>query len=55
LEEELLATFGAEVQVELLAGSSGVYEITVDGKNIFSKKQLARFPHDGEIVGLIKD
>jgi len=54
LEEELQATFGAEIQVELIASSGGVFEVTVDGKNIFSKKQLARFPDDGEIVALIK-
>ena len=54
MEEELHATLGPEVQVALIAGSGGVYEVTVDGKNIFSKKQLSRFPNEGEIVGLIK-
>ncbi len=43
---------GAEV--ELIASSGGVYEVIVDGKNIFSKKMLNRFPEDGEIVGLIQ-
>jgi selenoprotein W-related protein len=40
--------------VELIAGSGGVYEISVDGRSIFSKKQLGRFPEDGEIVSLIR-
>ena len=44
--------FGAKV--ELIAGSGGVYEIVVDGKLIFSKAKLNRFPEDGEIVTLIK-
>jgi selT/selW/selH-like putative selenoprotein len=27
-----------------------VFEVVVDGKKIFSKKALGRFPEDGEIV-----
>ena len=53
LEEELKNEFGADV--ELVASDGGVYEITVDGKLVFSKKQLNRFPNDGEIVSLIKN
>jgi selenoprotein W-related protein len=45
---------GSDADVELVAGSGGVYEISVDGKTIFSKKQLGRFPEDGEIVSLIR-
>jgi selT/selW/selH-like putative selenoprotein len=30
-----------------------VYEVTVDGRLIFSKKRLGRFPEDGEILKLI--
>jgi len=40
--------------VALIASSGGVYEIVMDGKNIFSKKTLNRFPDDGEILELIK-
>jgi selenoprotein W-related protein len=42
------------VDSELIAGSGGVFEITVDGKKVFSKKALGRFPDDGEVVGLIR-
>jgi selenoprotein W-related protein len=42
---------GAE-EVELVKGTSGVFEITVDGKLVFSKKQLGRFPEDSEIDAL---
>jgi len=42
---------GAE-EVELVKGISGVFEITVDGKLAFSKKQLGRFPEDSEIDAL---
>lgn len=38
---------GAEV--ELVKGSNGVFEITVDGRLAFSKKALGRFPTDEEI------
>jgi len=31
-----------------------VYEVSVDGKLIFSKKKLGRFPDDGEIVKLLR-
>jgi len=42
---------GAE-EVELVKGTSGVFEITVDGKLVFSKKQLGEFPEDSEIDAL---
>jgi selenoprotein W-related protein len=42
------------VETELIEGSGGVFEIIVDGKKLFSKKALGRFPEDGEILGLIR-
>jgi selenoprotein W-related protein len=42
---------GAE-EVELVKGVSGVFEIAIDGKLVFSKKQLGRFPEDAEIDAL---
>jgi len=42
------------VDSELIAGSGGVFEITVDGKKLFSKKALGRFPQDGEVLELIR-
>ncbi|HEB68039.1 MAG TPA: SelT/SelW/SelH family protein [Desulfobulbus sp.] len=53
MEEELRGALGADADVELIAGSSGVYEVVVDGRQIFSKKQSGRFPEDGEVLGLI--
>jgi selenoprotein W-related protein len=41
--------YGAEV--ELVPGSGGVFEITVDGQLKFSKKQTGRFPTDEEVIG----
>ena len=39
--------YGADV--ELVPGVGGVFEITVDGRLRFSKKQTGRFPTDEEI------
>jgi selenoprotein W-related protein len=41
------------LEPELIRGSGGVFEIELDGKLIFSKKKLGRFPEDGEVAGLI--
>lgn len=42
--------YGADV--ELVPGVAGVFEITVDGRLLFSKKQTGRFPTDEEIDAL---
>lgn len=42
-------------KVELLEGSGGVFEVTKDGKLIFSKKQLGRHPQPGEVLRLIAE
>jgi len=43
----------AGAEVELVPGSGGVFEITVDGRLAFSKKALGRFPEDAEVTALI--
>jgi len=43
---------GAEVT--LLKSSGGVFEVTVDGTLIFSKKALGRHAEPGEIVRLVR-
>jgi selenoprotein W-related protein len=43
-----------DVDSELISGKGGVFEVTVDGAKIFSKKALGRFPEDGEVLGLIR-
>lgn len=42
------------VESTLIAGSGGVFDVTVDGKVVFSKKSVGRFPETGEIVGALK-
>ncbi len=43
-----------DVEVELIEGSGGVFEVTVDGKLVFSKKQIGRFPEHEEIFEKLK-
>jgi selenoprotein W-related protein len=43
-----------DVSTELIASGGGVFEITADGKRVFSKKELGRFPDEGEIVRLLR-
>jgi len=53
LAAELKSKLG--IESELVASHGGVFEVTVDGKPVFSKKAQGRFPDDGEVVGLIGD
>jgi selenoprotein W-related protein len=43
---------GAEVR--LVPSSGGVFEVTVDGSLVFSKKALRRHPQPGEIMQLMR-
>jgi len=43
------------ILAEMRPSSGGVFEVTLNGSLIFSKKQLGRFPNDGEIVTFIED
>lgn len=47
------SNLGSDIDITLIAGSGGVYEITVDGTLLFSKKKLGRFPDEGEVLRLI--
>ena len=42
------------VDSELTAGHGGVFEVTIDGDLLFSKKSLGRFPDDGEVLALLR-
>jgi selenoprotein W-related protein len=52
LAAELQQAFGA--QTRLIKGRDGVFEVTVDGDLVFSKRSLGRFPEPGEVAGLLK-
>ena len=52
LKSELEREFTGVI-VELIKGYGGMFEVTVDGRLAFSKKELERFPEKGEVGKLI--
>ena len=51
--DELKQNLGADV--ELIAGSNGIFDISLDGNMIYSKFEKGRFPQPDEIIKLIKN
>ncbi|TMA24266.1 MAG: SelT/SelW/SelH family protein [Deltaproteobacteria bacterium] len=41
------------VDATLIRGSGGEFEVTVDGKLVFSKKAERRFPEHSEVLDLL--
>lgn len=39
-----------KVEPKLIAGAGGIFDVKVDGKMIFSKHEVGRFPEDPEII-----
>ena len=54
LEVELKNNF-TQADISLISSAGGVFEISLNGDLIFSKKALNRFPEGGEIKKLIMD
>ncbi|MBL51662.1 MAG: hypothetical protein CMG57_06865 [Candidatus Marinimicrobia bacterium] len=54
MEEELKSKFPG-IETNLISSGGGVYEVSLDGNLIFSKKELKRFPDEREIEKLIKE
>jgi selT/selW/selH-like putative selenoprotein len=52
LAAEIEQKFGTSV--ELIKGQDGVFEVSVDGKIVFSKKSIGRFPDPGEVVASLE-
>lgn len=42
-------------QIDLVPASKGMFEITVDDRLIYSKKELGRHANPGEVAGLVED
>jgi selenoprotein W-related protein len=57
LAQELLSTFAEEVgSVTLIPDDTGgVFEVRVDGKLIWSRKDAGRFPEAKELKQLVRD
>jgi len=43
------------VEVELIRSAGGVFEVTAEGRLVYSKKQTGRFPQNYEIFGKLDD
>lgn len=43
-----------EIEIELIKSSGGAFEVFLEGKKIYSKKDLGRFPEHSEIINLLK-
>lgn len=47
---ELKEKYGpSKVDVELVVGGGGIFDVELDGKRVFCKKDVGRFPTLGEI------
>jgi selenoprotein W-related protein len=56
LVQELLREFEPQINsLTLLPSGGGVFEVTVDGELIYSKKATGRHAESGEVVRLIKE
>ncbi len=53
---EILAEFEAQLEaVRLLPATGGVYEVTLDGRLVYSKLATGRHAAPGEVLGLLRE
>ena len=43
------------VDSEIVRGSGGIFEVSVDNRKIFSKKEEGRFPTEREIIDALRE
>lgn len=53
MEAELKAIY-PDSNIKLIKGGGGIFEVKCNGKVIYSKGKLNRFPNEGEITGLVE-
>lgn len=53
MEDEIRSVF-SDADVTALPSYGGMFDVEVDGKVIFSKNEMGRFPNSGEVVALLK-
>jgi selenoprotein W-related protein len=54
LAAEIQSTY-PDADVQLIESSGGVYEVTLDGDLVFSKRQLGRHAEPGEVFRIIQE
>jgi selT/selW/selH-like putative selenoprotein len=42
-------------KVRLIEGSNGIFEVKADGRIVFSKARVGRFPNPGEVVAALRE
>ena len=42
------------IEVNLVAGTNGVFDVLVDGKKVFSKAEAGHFPHPDELISKLR-
>jgi selenoprotein W-related protein len=53
--DELLGSHQHQIaELTFVPSTGGVFEVAVNGENVFSKKALGRFPESGEVTGIIR-
>jgi selenoprotein W-related protein len=57
MAQELLSTFAEELEAVTLIpdASGGMFEVRVDGKMLWSRKEQGRFPDIAELKRLVRD
>lgn len=56
MAQELLSTFETDLDgVSLIPGTGGIFEVRVNEKTIWSRKERGRFPDIKELKQLIRD
>lgn len=56
MAQELLTTFQGRIgEVALVPGTGGVFEVSVDGAPVWSRKAQGRFPEIKELKQLVRD
>ena len=44
-----------EVDIELVAGSNGIFDVSLDDTMLYSKSEQGSFPQPSEIIKLIQE
>ena len=56
MAQELLMTFPDEIsELALKPGTGGVFEVLLEGKIIYSKEDMGKFPESKDLKQLIRD
>lgn len=55
IAQELLTTFPDEIEVLLVPGKGGVFDVAIDDVPVFSRAAAGRFPEPKELKQAIRD